>query len=66
MRIETLFTYLKKELKARQDVIKDAIYSGVKDWDTYRYMTGRLTGLKEAEQELTDLLRKTELDDDET
>jgi len=65
MRIETLFTYLKKELKARQDVIKEAIYSGVKDWDTYRYMTGRLTGLKEAEQELTDLLKKTELEDDD-
>jgi len=65
MRIETLFTYLKTELKARQEVIKEAIASGVKDWDTYRYMTGRLTGLKEAEQELTDLLKKTELEDDD-
>ncbi len=64
MRIENLFTYLKKELKARQDVIKDAIYGGVKDWDEYRYLTGKLRGLEEAEQELTDLLRKTELDDD--
>ena len=65
MRIETLFTYLKKELKARQDVIKDAIYNGVKDWDEYRYLTGKLRGLEETEQELTDLLRKTELDDDD-
>jgi hypothetical protein len=65
MRIETLFTYLKTELKARQEVIKEAIANGVKDWDTYRYMTGRLTGLKEAEQELTDLLKKTELEDDD-
>ena len=65
MRIEPLFTYLKKELKARQDVIKEAIYSGVKDLGADRYMTGRLTGLKEAEQELTDLLKKTELEDDD-
>ncbi len=64
MRIENLFTYLKKELKARQDVIKDAIYGGVKDWDEYRYLTGKLRGLEETEQELTDLLRKTELEDD--
>ena len=65
MRLENIFTYFKNQLKARQDVVKDAIYNGVKDWDTYRYMTGRLTGLKEAEQELTDLLKKTELEDDD-
>ena len=64
MRIENLFTYFKNQLKARQDVIKDAIYGGVKDWDEYRYLTGKLRGLEEAEQELTDLLRKTELEDD--
>ena len=66
MRLENLFTYFKNQLKARQDVIKDAIYSGVKDGDEYRYLTGKLRGLEETEQELTDLLRKTELDDDET
>ena len=65
MRIETLFTYLKKELKARQETIRQAIYSGVKDWDEYRYLTGKLRGLEETEQELTDLLKKTELDDDD-
>tara|TARA_R100001086_G_C11656472_1_gene208899 strand:- start:299 stop:493 length:195 start_codon:yes stop_codon:yes gene_type:complete len=64
MRLENLFTHLKKELKARQDVTKEAICNNVKDWETYRYMVGRLSGLKEAEQELTDLLKKTELDDD--
>ena len=66
MRIENLFTYFKDKLKARQDVVKDVIYNGVKDWDDYRYLTGKLRGLEETEQELTDLLRKTELDDDET
>ena len=64
MRLENLFTHLKKELKARQEVTKEAICNNVKDWDTYRYLTGKLHGLREAEQELLDLLRKMERDDD--
>ncbi len=65
MRIENLFTYFKNQLKDRQDTVKEAIYNGVKDWDKYRYLTGKLRGLEETEQELTDLLKKTELDDDD-
>ena len=65
MRIENFFTYFKNQLKDRQDTVKDAIYNGVKDWDEYRYLTGKLRGLEETEQELTDLLKKTELDDDD-
>ena len=64
MRLENLFTHLKKELKARQETIRQAICSGVKDWDEYRYLTGKLRGLEETERELTDLLKKTELEDD--
>ena len=64
MRIENFFSHYKNELKARQEVIKEAIANGVKDWDTYRYLTGKLHGLREAEQELLDLLRKMERDDD--
>ena len=64
MRLENIFTYFKNQLKARQDVVKDVIYNGVKDWDEYRYLTGKLRGLEETEQELTDLLRKTELEDE--
>ena len=64
MRLENLFTYFKNQLKDRQNTVKEAIYSGVKDWDQYQYLTGKLRGLEETEQELTDLLRKTELEDD--
>ena len=64
MRLENLFTHYKNQLKTRQDTIKEAIASGVKDWDTYRYMIGKYNGLKDAEQELTDLL-KTELEDED-
>ena len=65
MRLENLFTYFKNQLKDRQNTVKEAIYSGVKDWDQYQYLTGKLHGLQEAEQELLDLLKKMELDDDD-
>jgi|TARA_R110000803_G_scaffold21567_1_gene54274 hypothetical protein len=64
MLIENFIFHYKKELIARQDQIKEAITTGVKDWDEYRYLTGKLRGLIESEQELTDLLKKTELEDD--
>jgi len=64
MRLENVFTYFKNQLKARQETVKDAIYNGVKDWDQYQYLTGKLRGLEETERELTDLLKKTELEDD--
>jgi len=65
MRIENFFTYFKNQLKARQEQIKQSILSGMaKDWSDYRYLTGKLAALTQEVQELTDLLRKTELDDD--
>jgi hypothetical protein len=64
MRLENLFTYFKNQLKDRQNTVKEAINSGVKDWDQYQYLTGKLRGLEETERELTDLLKKTELEDD--
>ena len=65
MRIENFFTYFKNQLKARQETIRQAICSGVKDWDEYRNLNGKLRGIEETEQELADLLKKTELDDDD-
>jgi len=65
MRIENFFTHYKKELIARQKQVEESILSGLaKDWSDYRYLTGKLAALKQEEQELTDLLRKTELEDD--
>jgi|TARA_R100000315_G_scaffold60536_1_gene37353 outer membrane protein TolC len=66
MRIENFFTHYKKELIARQKQVEESILSGLaKDWSDYRYLTGKLAALKQEEQELTDLLRKTELEDDD-
>ena len=58
MRLENFFTFYKKELKTRQDQVKDAILQGVKDWDEYRYLTGKLHALQQEVQELTDLLNR--------
>jgi cell shape-determining protein MreC len=65
MRIENFFTHYKNQLISRQQQVEDAILGGLcKSWDEYRYLTGKLDALKQEEQELTDLLRKTELEDE--
>ena len=65
MRLENFFTYYKNQLISRQQQVEEAILGGLcKSWEDYRYLTGKLDALKQEEQELTDLLKKTELDDD--
>ena len=65
MRLENFFTAYKKDLIARQKQVEQSILTGLaKDWSEYKYLTGKLAALKQEEQELTDLLRKTELEDD--
>ena len=66
MRLENFFTAYKKDLIARQKQVEESILNGMaKDWSDYRYLTGKLAALQQEVQELTDLLKKTELDDDE-
>ena len=66
MRIENFFSYYKKELISRQKQVEESILNGLaKDWAHYKYLTGKLAALKQEEQELTDLLKKTELEDDD-
>ena len=65
MRLENFFTFYKNELISRQKQVEESILTGLaKDWSEYKYLTGKLAALKQEEQELTDLLRKTELEDD--
>ena len=66
MRLENFFTAYKKQLIDRQKSVEESITSGLcKDWSDYRYLTGKNAALKQEIQELTDLLKKTELDDDD-
>ena len=65
MRLENFFTAYKKQLIDRQKSVEESITSGLcKDWSDYRYLTGKLAALTQEVQELTDLLKKTELEDD--
>ena len=65
MRLENFFTFYKNELITRQKQVEQSILSGLcKTWEDYRFLTGKLAALKQEEQELTDLLRKTELEDE--
>ena len=64
MRFENFFTHYKNQLKTRQDQVKQAILTGANDWAEYRYLTGKLHALEQEERELTDLLKKTELEDE--
>ena len=66
MRLENFFTAYKKQLIDGQKSVEQSILGGLcKSWDDYRYLTGKLDALKQEEQELTDLLKKTELEIDE-
>ena len=66
MRLENFFSAYKKQLIDRQKQVEQSILNGLcKSWEDYKYLTGKLAALKQEEQELTDLLKKTELEDDD-
>ena len=65
MRLENFFSAYKKQLIDRQKQVEQSILNGLcKSCEDYKYLTGKLAALKQEEQELTDLLKKTELDDE--
>ena len=66
MRLENFFTAYKKDLIARQKASRRVYikWDFAKHGSEYKFLTGKLAALKQEEQELTDLLKKTELDDD--
>ena len=66
MRLENFFTAYKKQLIDRQKQVEQSITSGLcKDWSDYKYLPGKNAALKNEIQELTDLLKQTELEDDD-
>ena len=64
MDIIKIIDYTKKIIKTRQEQVNDVISKGVKDFEEYKYLLGKLHGYNDITQELTDLLKKQELDDD--
>ena len=66
MRVENFFSHYKNGLLDRQKQVEESILSGLcKDWSDYKYLTGKLAALKQEAQELTYLLKKQELEDDD-
>ena len=60
MDIIKIVDYLKKIIKTRQEQVNDVISKGVKDFEEYKYLLGKLHAYNEIIQELTDLLKKQE------
>ena len=56
---------LRKEIKTRQEQLTSVITGDVKEITTYKYVLGQLHAWNKIDQELTNLLKKQELDDDE-
>jgi|TARA_R110002020_G_C15820707_1_gene733113 hypothetical protein len=55
-----IIDYTKKIIKTRQEQVNDVISKGVKDFEEYKYLLGKLHGYNDITQELTDLLKKQE------
>ena len=56
---------LRKEIKTRQEQLTSVITGDVKELTTYKYVLGQLHAWNKIDQELTNLLKKQELDDDQ-
>jgi DNA-binding transcriptional MocR family regulator len=56
---------LRKEIKTRQEQLTQVITGDVKEITTYKYVLGQLHAWNKIDQELTNLLKKQELDDDD-
>ena len=57
--------YIKKKLIQRKlDTLKEKVVIGVDNWDTYKYIIGQIRSLEDLQQDLTDLFKKQELNDD--
>lgn len=62
--IIVLVERLRKEINTRQDQLTQVITGDVKELTTYKYVLGQLHAWNKINQELTNLLKKQELDDD--
>lgn len=55
---------LHRRLADRQEQLQDDITGGLPSWDEYLKMTARLNEVRRAQQELSDLTKEPELDEE--
>jgi len=61
---DTVQRIKKKLIDERLNLLKEKVTIGVDNWDTYQYIIGQIRSLTDLRQDLTDLFKKQELNDD--
>jgi len=56
--------FIQKRTKEKRSLLCDKIIIGVDNFTTYQYIIGQIRSLDDLLQDLTDLLKKQELNDD--
>jgi len=57
--------YIKEKLlKPKLERLKDKVVIGVDNWNEYQYIIGQIRSIEDLQQDLTDLFKKQELNDD--
>ena len=60
MDIFQLSTLFKKQIEEREANLVETVTSGVKDWDEYKYLTGKLEALKSTKLEMQETMKMFE------
>jgi len=55
-----LFTIFKKRIEEREEDLLDLLSSGVKDWNEYKYLTGKLEALRSTKLEMQETMKRFE------
>jgi hypothetical protein len=57
--------YIKEKLlKPKLERLKERVVIGVDNWNEYQYIIGQIRSIEDLQQDLTDLFKKQELNDD--
>jgi len=64
MDFETIKYIKKKLLTPKLERLKEKVVIGVDNWNEYQYIIGQIRSIEDLQQDLTDLFKKQELNDD--
>ena len=64
MDFQTIKYIKEKLLKPKLERLKDKVVIGVDNWNEYQYIIGQIRSIEDLQQDLTDLFKKQELNDD--
>ena len=60
MDVFQLFTLFKKQIEEKEESILSIISNGCKDWDEYKYLTGKLEALISTKAEMQETMKRFE------